>query len=73
MLIGVAQCFVAANLKGDVTEPDLIALWSLCLAGRWMLADVEGMKILAQSHENAAVIGVFLCNRKTENVAVETL
>ena len=38
-----------------------------------MLADVEGMEILAQGHEHAAVIRVLLGDRKAENVTIEPL
>ena len=54
-------------------EPDLAALRALRLVRRRMLADVEGMEILAEGHEHAAMIRVLLGNRKAENVAIEPL
>ena len=38
---------------------------------RGMLADVEGMEIRAQGHEDAAMIRVFLGDPESEHVAVE--
>src|SRR5438270_1686434 len=62
MGISLAQCGVAADLKGDVGEPDLPALRARRLIWRGMLPDVERMKILAQGHKDAAMIGVLLGN-----------
>jgi hypothetical protein len=73
MDISFAQCPIAADLEGDVSQPDLVALWPLrCLRLR-MLANVEGVEILAQGHKNPAMFGVFLGNHKTENVTVKPL
>ena len=38
-----------------------------------MLADVEGVEVVAQGHEHPAVIGVFLGDRKAQHIAVEAL
>jgi hypothetical protein len=46
MGIGLAQRGVAADLEGDVGEPDLPALRARSVIGRRMLPDVEGMEIL---------------------------
>ena len=71
--IGVAQRGVAADLEGDVGEPDLSALRARRLTWRGMLPDVERMEILAQSHEDAAMIRVLLGDPEPEHVAVEPL
>src|SRR5260370_22754365 len=73
MGIGVAQRRVAADLEGDVGEPDLPALRARRLLGGGMLPDVERMKILAQCHEDAAMFRVFLGDPEPEHVAVEPL
>jgi hypothetical protein len=36
-----------------------------------MLADVERVKVIAEGHEHAAVVGVFLGDQKPEHIAVE--
>ena len=38
-----------------------------------MLAEIESVEILAERHEDATVIRVFLGDYKTENVTVEPL
>jgi len=73
MGIGVAQCRVAADLKGDVGQPDLSTLRSWRIVRRGMLPDVERMEILAQSHEDAAMIWVLLGDPEPEHVAVKPL
>jgi hypothetical protein len=46
--VGVAQRGLAADPEGDVPEADLTALRTRRRPRRWMLRDVERMKILAQ-------------------------
>src|SRR5207244_4127262 len=73
MSVGVAQGGVAADLKGDVAEPDLTALRALRPFGRRMLANVEGVEVVAQGHEHAAVLGIFFGDHKAEHIAVKPL
>ena len=60
--VGVAQCGVAVDLEGDVPEADLTALRTWRRPWCRMLCDVERMKILAQGHEHAAMLGILLCD-----------
>jgi hypothetical protein len=55
---------LAGNLEGDVPEPNLSALRALRLVRCGMLVDVEGVEVVAQCHEDAAVLGVFLGYRR---------
>src|SRR5271169_1331782 len=73
MGIGFAQRRVAADLEGDVGEPDLSALRTRSIIGRGMLPDVEGMEILTQGHKDAAMIRVLLRDPEPEHIAVEPL
>src|SRR5271166_2414821 len=71
--VGLAQGRIAADLESDVSEPDLPPLRSLRGFGSRMLSDVERVEIVAQGHEHAAVLGVFLGDNEPEQIAVEPL
>jgi hypothetical protein len=73
MGVSLLQRCVAADLEGDVREPDLPALRARRVRGGGMLPDVEGVEILTQGHKDAAMIRVLLGNPKPEHVAVEAL
>jgi len=47
----------------------------ICLRrfGRRMLADVEGVEVVAQCHEDAAMLRVFLGNHEAGHIAVKPL
>ena len=71
--VGVTQTSVTADLEGDVSEADLAALRALRRFGFWMLADVEGVEVVAQCHEHAPVVRVFLGDHKAQHIAVKPL
>ena len=73
MGVSLAQRGIAADAKGDVHEPHLSALRVRCVAGRGVLRDVKGVVGVAQRHENAPVIGVFLSDPEPEHIAIEAL
>ena len=73
MGVSLLQRRVAADLEGDVGEPDLSAVRTRSIIGRGMLPDVECVEILTQGHKDAAMLRVLLGNPKPEHVAVEAL